>query len=263
MKTIKIDLDRNIDFLEIVPIADAHIGDELCNIDLLKQEIDYVKNNKNAYAILNGDLINNATKNSVSDIYAEQLSPMKQLNLAIELLEPIKDKILCITSGNHEDRTYKTDGIDLSFILTKELNLQDRYSNSSALLFIRFGEINIPETNGSGNNRKVCYTMYVTHGSGGGGKIGSKANRVSDLSSIVDADIYVSSHFHTPIAFKEAYHRTDVRNSKVALVDKLFVITSSFLNYGGYSEKFNFKPCSNDNPHILLSGVQKQFTSKF
>lgn len=259
METIRIDLERNLEYIELVPIADAHIGDSLCDMDLLKREIEYVRTNSNAYAILNGDLLNNAIKTSVSDVYSERLSPMQQLELAIELLTPIRDKILCVTSGNHEDRTYKTDGIDLTKLLCREMGLESKYSNSSALLFIRFGELRRTETNGSGNNRKVCYTVYVTHGSGGGSKTGSKANRASDLASIVDSDIYITSHFHTPIAFKEAYHRTDVRNSTVALVDKLFVVTSSFLNYGGYGEKFNFKPTSKQNPHILLSGVSKYF----
>lgn len=262
MKTIKIDLQRELEYIEIVPIADAHIGDALCDMELLKQEIDYVKKNKHTFAVLNGDLLNNAIKSSVSDIYAEKLSPMEQLKLAIKLLEPIKDKILCVTSGNHEDRSYKTDGIDLTYLLCRELNLEDRYSNASALLFVRFGELRQVETNGSGNNRKVCYTVYVTHGSGGGGKTGSKANRASSLASIIDADIYITSHMHTPIAFKEAYHRTDVRNSTVSLVDKLFVVTSSFLNYGGYGEKFSFKPSSKQNPHILLSGVRKDFIAR-
>lgn len=261
MKTIRIDLERNFQYIEIVPIADAHIGDALCDMELLKREIEYVKNNENAYAILNGDLMNNAIKSSVSDIYNERLSPMKQLEMATALLRPITHKILCVTSGNHEDRTYKTDGIDLTRLLCRELGLEDRYSNASVLLFIRFGELRAQETNGSGKNRKVCYTVYVTHGAGGGGRTGSKANRASSLSSIIDSDIYITSHFHTPIAFKESYHRTDVRNSTVSLVDKLFVVTSSFLNYGGYGEKFCFAPTSKDNPHILLDGTRKYFTA--
>lgn len=261
MKTIRIDLERNLNYLEIVPIADAHIGDPLSDMDLLKREIEYVKNNDNAYAILNGDLINNAIKTSVSDVYSERLTPMQQLELAARLLKPISNKILCVTSGNHEDRTYKTDGIDLTKVLCRELGVEDRYSNASALLFIRFGELKTQETNGSGKNRKVCYTVYVTHGSGGGGRTGSKANRASNLASIIDSDIYITSHFHTPIAFKESYHRTDVRNSTVSLVDKLFVVTSSFLNYGGYGEKFCFAPTSKDNPHILLDGSRKYFTA--
>lgn len=262
MKTIKVDLDRACQMIELVPIADAHIGDPLCDMELLKREIDYVKNNTNAYAVLNGDLLNNAIKSSVSDVYAERVSPMDQLKIAVELITPIKDKILCVTSGNHEDRSYKTDGIDLTYLLCRQLGLESKYSNSSCLLFIRFGELKSFETNGSGKNRKVCYTVYVTHGSGGGSKTGSKANRASDLAGIVDSDIYITSHFHTPIAFKEAFHRTDVRNSTVAMVDKLFVVTSSFLNYGGYGEKYHFKPTSKDNPHILLSGTRKQFTAK-
>ena len=44
---------------------------------MIKERIEYVKNTESAYAVLNGDLMNNALKTSVSDIYSEQLSPME------------------------------------------------------------------------------------------------------------------------------------------------------------------------------------------
>lgn len=264
MKTIKIDLPRDLTNLEIVPFADLHIGDPYCDMDLIKEKINYVKNNENVYCILNGDLLNNSTKASVGDVYVEKLTPMEQLELAIDLFEPIKDKILAVTCGNHEIRTWKSDGIDLTGILCSQLNILDKYAKESALLFIRFGKQirNMKETNGSGKVRMICYTLFIAHGCGGGRREGAKINRLVEMSSIIDADIYVHSHTHLPAVIKQAFHRIDVRNSSVALVDKLFVNTSAMLNYGGYGEAFEFVPASKDNPHIFLSGMKKKFTAK-
>ena len=38
---------------------------------------------------------------------------MEQIQQAVELFGPVKDKILAITTGNHERRTYNKEGIDL------------------------------------------------------------------------------------------------------------------------------------------------------
>lgn len=264
MKVIKIDLPQDISQLEIHPFADEHIGDEHCDIKRLLSRIDYVKNTPNAYCILNGDILDNATKTSIGDVYVQEFNPMEQLKRAVEIFSPIKDKILCITHGNHENRTYKKEGINLSYLIARQLGLEDKYSSTSAVLFIRFGELSNhrKESNGSGRLRKACYTIYTLHGSGGGRKEGAKAIRLADMASIIDTDIYIHSHTHLPMVMKQAFHRIDTKNSAVALVDKLFVNTAANLKYGGYGEAGEFKPSSMDTPVIYLNGKKKEFNAR-
>lgn len=259
MKTVRADLSRDLKSIEIHTFSDWHIGDKSCDFRAIQEEISAVKENLNAYVICNGDLMNNATKTSVSDCYAEIIHPMEQLQTLIELLEPIKDKILLLTQGNHESRTYRNDGVDLTALLAQQLGIYDRYVREGGVLFLRFGEQHrgSHETNGSGKIRKVCYTIYCTHGSGGGRKEGGKVNRLADLASIVDTDCYLMGHTHLPVCMKENYFRIDPRNSDVAEVEKLFVNTSAQLGYGGYGESFQFKPSSKANPIIHLSGTKK------
>ena len=257
MKVIKIDLPSELKELEVHIFADEHIGDEHCDMKRLLERIEYVKNTENAYCILNGDILDNATKTSIGDTYTQEFNPMEQLQKGVELFSPIKDKILCITHGNHENRTYKKEGINLSALIAAQLGLQDIYTPTSAVLFVRFGE-------GSSHvhGRKIRYTIYTLHGSGGGRKEGAKAIRLADMASIIDADIYIHSHTHMPMIMKQAYHRIDVSNSSVTLVDKLFVNTAANLNYGGYGEAGEFKPSSKETPVIYLSGSKKKFTAK-
>ena len=266
MKTVTVVLPRNLDSIELHTFSDWHIGDKFCAMDKIRTEIEYVKLKENAYVILNGDLLNNATKASVSDSYAEQLTPMEQINLAVELLSPIKDKILIATTGNHEARTYRADGIDLTAIIMKQLGLADRYVREGGLLFIKVGEYNRAKnhcnTQRPSVRTQVLYSIYITHGSGGGRKEGAKAIRLADMASICDADIYVHSHTHLPMIMKEAMYRTDMSNCSIKKVDKLFVNTAAKLRYGGYGQTYEFKPSSKANPVIYLSGQQKLFTAK-
>ena len=257
MKAIRIDLPREHKFVEIHTFADEHIGDELSDIKRVQKRIDYVKNTPHAYCILNGDIIDNATKTSIGDTYTQILSPMEQLSLATELFSPIKDKILLITHGNHENRTYRKEGINLSCLLATQLGLTDRYTSTSAVLFIRVGEGN-SKTHG----RRICYTLFALHGAGGGRKEGANAIRLADMAAIVDCDIYCHAHTHLPMVFREGFYRVDTSNSAVAYADKLFVNTAANLEYGGYGEAAEFKPTSMRSPVIYLCGDRKEFDAK-
>lgn len=257
MKSVKVSLDSSLDEVELHVWSDWHIGDKSCNLSDIKAEIDSVAANDKAYVILNGDLMNNATKTSVSDSYAEQIPPMEQLNTLCELLEPVKHKVVLVSIGNHEARTYRTDGIDLMALVAQQLGIADRYVKEGGILFLRLGLLRRHD-----RKRQVCYTFYVTHGSGGGKKEGAKATILADMASIVDTDIYVHGHSHLPMIMKEGFFRIDVSNSTVARVDKLFVNTSAALEYGGYGQTYEFKPSSTHNPIIYLSGTKKHFTAK-
>ena len=257
MKVIKIDLPKELEKIELHTFADEHIGDEHSDLERLKQRIEYVANTPYAYCVLNGDIIDNATKTSIGDIYANEFNPMQQLEEAVRLFKPLKDKIIAITHGNHEARTYKKEGIDLSYLLSVQLGLFEKYSPTSALIFLRFGK-----SRNHGSASKQCYTIFMLHGSGGGRKEGAKAIRLADMASIIDTDIYIHSHTHLPMIMKQGYHRIDKQNSTVRHVEKLFVNTASNLDYGGYGEAQEFKPSSKTSPIIYLSGTKKEMSAR-
>lgn len=258
MKYIDVRLPHETEFVKIYPFSGWHIGDTHCDLNGIREMIAEVQADKNAYVICNGDLMNNATKTSVSDCYAETIPPMQQINLLTELLKPIKDRILMFTQGNHEARTYRTDGIDLTAIVANNLGALDRYAREGGLLFLRVGTLSRKKS----ENKQVSYTIYCTHGSGGGRKEGAKAIRLADMASIIDADIYIHSHTHLPMIMKQSFFRVDRHNCTGALVEKLFVNTAAQLEYGGYGQSGEFKPSTKSNPTILLGGRKKTYKAK-
>lgn len=255
MKVIKERLSPDLKSLELHIFADEHIGDDNCNIARIEERIEYVATHDNAYCVLNGDILDYASRSSIGDIEAREFNIMGQIEKGVELFSPIKDKILAITSGNHENRAYRKEGIDISKIIAMQMGLEDKYSPTSAFLFLRFGTDSM-------RKRPVCYTVYMLHGSGGGRKEGAKAIRLADMASIIDADIYIHSHTHLPMIMKQGFFRVDTANSAVANCTKLFVNTASNLNYGGYGEAQEFKPNSTDTPIIYLNGTKKHFVAK-
>ena len=160
MKPVKVDLSSNIQELEIVIFSDEHIGDPQSDMQYLMERIEYVKSHENAYAVLNGDIIDNATKSSVSDTYAQTYNPQEQMDLMCNLFKPIKNKILGMTQGNHEARTYKKEGIDITKNVASRLGIENRYGAESVLIFLRFGNNGKMKTRGGGT-RKCCYKRRI------------------------------------------------------------------------------------------------------
>ena len=260
MKVIKHDLG-NLDEIHILPLADTHIGDINSDFKKLKEQLDWVMAAENRFVILNGDLCDMAVRASIGDIYSQSLMPMQALAQCVAIFGPVAKRVLSVQPGNHELRVWKSDGIDLTALMCKELGIFDRYSNASSLIFARFGKLGRSE--GGNHGRPACYTIFCEHGSGGGRTEGAKVNRLVQMASIIDADIYVHSHTHTPIVTKNSYFRVSAANSSVRKVDRLFVNTSSFLEYGngGYGELQGFKPNSLDTPIIHLNGKRRGLTA--
>lgn len=253
MTTIVSELSPDIKVLELVCISDAHIGDPHANEQELMKQIRYVEDTPNCYAIINGDIMNNAIKSSKSDSYLEVLSPMEQIVKAVMILKPIANKVLAITQGNHERRTAKESGVDLMRVIAMELGLADKYSDGMAYLFVRFGM-----QDSHHHFKKVPYGILVTHGNGGGKTVGAKANRLADLVSIADADLYLYGHTHQNMAFKEGFMRVNWGNNSVAMIDRLFVNAGAFLDWGGYAEQNQYRPSVISTPHIFLSGTKRE-----
>ena len=256
MKPIKIDLSKDLTEVEIIPVADYHWADPNSDHARILEDIKYIAEHDNVYCVLNGDLMDCAIASSIGDTYSSTLSPMDELRVCTELFKPLaeKGKILCILKGNHEARHYRTNGIDLTEIMARQLGIEDRYSPTTALLFIRLGS----NTDGRNHSRPVAYTMYVSHGNGGGRKEGGKIQRLVDLSTIVDADIYVCGHTHLPAILKDGFARPSMANSSISYGTRLYVNTSAKLNYGGYGDTMAFKPPCLDTPIIHLNGTRKE-----
>lgn len=252
MKPIKIDLSADLKAIEIMPVADYHWADPNSDHDKIAEDLAYIHNHDNCFCILNGDLMDCAIASSIGDTYGATLSPMDELRECVKLFQPIAHKILCIVPGNHERRHYRTNGVDLTEIMCRQLGIEDRYSSTTALLFIRLGELS-----GKYHGRKVAYTGFVNHGNGGGKKEGGKIQRLADMATIVDADFYVTGHTHLPALLKDSFARPNMSNSSITYGTRLYVNTSAKLNYGGYGDGV-FKPACTDTPIIHLSGTHKE-----
>ena len=249
MKELIIDLGVKHNSIQIVPLGDLHVGDEFCDLNLIKNTIEYIAKNDNCYCILNGDLINNGLKTSKSDSYREKLTIEEEQDNLIELLMPIKDKILIMTQGNHEYRTSLLAGIDPLRYVAKSLGLieKDRYTDNSYILTLLFGKRN------GNKDRTNNYVIYGIHGgSGGGRRAGATSNALEDMNKVIaNADLYLHSHTHTVMHFSDAVLLYNINTKKLEKHTRTYYNTNSFVSYGGYAETKGYK-MTDTTPSVLV-----------
>ena len=261
MQAVRADFPTDWPHANVYTLADLHIGDAHCSESEVLARVKAVQDDPYGLCVLNGDLMNTALRNSVSDVYGEILSPMEQINYLVTMLRPIAGKVIGVTAGNHENRVYRSDGIDVTRLVCRELGIEEKYSPEGILIFLRFGTKSNPQHVKEGRNPRQWYTIYATHGSGGGRKEGAKAIRLADMAAVVDADIYIHSHTHLPMVMKQSFFRADSSNCTAKQVSKLFVNTGAALGYGGYGQSQEFKPADISTPIIHLEAKNKRMSA--
>ena len=232
---VKIKLKNSPNNIKIYTLADLHIGSAECDVNLIKRVVKFVQETPHTYVVLLGDILDTALKNSKTDIYSEVMSVADSQKLAVELLTPIKDRIIGLTPGNHENRVWKETGIDLSLWLAEKLGVADKYRVNALAMSIDFGKDN--------NGRPYKLNIFSQHGGyGGGRKLGAAMNAIEDMDGIVaNADIYLRAHTHSPVqGSRKVYTFNDQGNLDTQI--KYYFNAPSFLLTGGYGLEKGYKP---------------------
>lgn len=257
MLKIVFDLSQ-FESVEIVPIADTHIGNILCDIQSLHDTISYVSKEPDdpkcaRICLLNGDLTESVTRQSVGNIFDMTMTPQLQVATMIEMLKPLSEpsekypmgKILSYCGGNHDTDRYKDTGITAAESIACALGLEDRYSPNGCYSFITLKRIQ----DGKGVSRVSIYNQHMT---GASSTVGGKANRISKISNGIIADIIVGSHVHLPMTFKEDVIIPYEQRAALRQKTVTHVITNAFLRFGDYSQKMGMKPSTIKVPRIFI-----------
>ena len=228
-------------------VSDVHLGSPDCDEALLSHDIAMIGSDPQARVIINGDLLQMDTKTSKGDVYHQVYSPGKQRDMAEQYLTPIKDRILAMLGGNHDEGRSQEDGTPI-----KDLSrfLGVTYCDTEACLKVSVGAKRK-------NGKPAVYTVYATHGWSNGRQVGSKANSLHGLSNVVLADIYFVSHTHTQMAFPDVFYVPDLYNNNVRAVRRYYVNAGSYQRRGRYPKSKGMRPTVLGTPMVRLSGTDK------
>ena len=246
--------------IKVIPISDVHLGSPECMEQEFIEFINNVAKEEHTYLVLGGDLIENGVRNSVGNsVYKQKFPPSVQKREMINILKPVKDKILCMVAGNHEFRSKKDDDDDIMLDIASALGIEHLYRENIAFVKIQLGLDKYSSSKPS-NEKRPAYCLIVTHGSGGGGLLtGSSLNRNERFGYVLDgADCLIVGHNHRPYTTQPGKIYVDKQNNKVTIKPFKVISSTSWLNYGGYSAQKMLLPTTFCINTLTLRGSKKE-----
>lgn len=240
--------------IKIACISDIHFG----ALEHMEPEwnkfLDSVRADPNLYLVLGGDLINNNTRSSVGSPWDDTIRPREQKRMMVEALKPIKDRILCCVSGNHERRSMKDADDDPTYDIMSKLDLEDVYRQNAAFMKLQLGQ-----RTSNDNRANATYTFAVTHGAGGGIYTGATVNRNERWGNVIEGvDCVIVGHTHKGTVSRPSKIVFDPHNDKITIREYVVISCVSWQRYAEYPLQKMLLPASTGIPQVVhLSDKEK------
>jgi len=248
------------DVFYIYPIGDIHAGSVNCDEDKFQSEIQKISKIPNAYIVGMGDYCDAILKDDKRfDIgglagWLKQDNILEsQRNFIVDNLKPVKDKILCMLTGNHEETVHALYQTDQTGNICKDLGVP--YAGYSCFLNLHFERDNT-------NSRRMIQ-IHAWHGAGAAQTEGARIMRLMRLVNDVQADIYLMGHLHAVTSHSP--ERLTCSNGSIKSKRLIATLTGSWLkaymqkSSPSYSEKAGYKPSYIGCPVISIKPDTGEF----
>ena len=239
-------------------IGDLHVGAIEANVKGWEDFCQKILQDKNAYICILGDMVNNATRSSVSNVFNDAMSefprPREQKRYLMGALKSLTERILCIVPGNHENRSGKDADDEPLYDVACKLDLEDIYRPNAAFVKVCFGN----RDRGGQTVPLQTYVLACLHGSGGGIYTGATVNRNERFGMVLDGvDVLAVGHTHKGTVSKPSKIVVDIHSNIVTQKSMTVISACSWLSYGGYAMRKMLLPSQAqdpDQPQTLLLG---------
>lgn len=202
----------------IMFVGDVHVGSVNFNEHAFKKFVKYTKNlskERCVKVVGVGDYIDGIGHRDTKRFNPVEISPKYQLRQLKDLpriqmddfgllMEPIKDLILFMLIGNHEEACVKYNGFDVYNYLCKDLMNCDKKG------FLALGRLLFKVVNDEGKRlSSKAIKLACTHGKHAGGfREGTPLNTAVDTFRAFVADVCMIGHSHKPGI--KAYPKVDI-----------------------------------------------------
>ena len=256
---------------QITPLGDVHLGARACQEKELQQTVDRIAAEDNHYWIGMGDLTDGIGRNCgdkrsdeenlASWLWGENRIFERQRERLLTYLKPIAGKCLGMLQGNHEQKVLQYSGQDMFYSVAAALQKEASHEVNLALGYAGFVRLRFRRDSkarpSKGGKSSIPITIYASHGYGGGRKAGGKANKLTDMAVVSDADLYLFGHVHAPELVTKESRMSLNQSGKV--VNRVYtgVITGTYLagyvnNDITYSERFGFQEVAIGSPTVII-----------
>lgn len=254
-------IEINSDHAYLLVLGDLHVGDKAFGKESrrkLRGYIEWVKEHPNARIILNGDLLNVATRVSKTSPFEQDMTLEEQISTVASFLEPVKDRIIGAVMGNHCKRIADFAGFDptISILTLLGLSPAETYFKHCGVIKVKVGK----KKRGTKESSRIAYTVVFHHTTGGGKLIGSKLNRIDVMrnSTVGNADIYFGSHNHSLSTAIVSRNEYNPYSETIEQRKQVLVSCGGYLEWNdSYAEAGQLEPMELGSPRVRLDGKKK------
>lgn len=234
--------------IELYGLSDLHIGSPEFDEGAFTAATREILSKDNRFVILDGDIVDNGVKSSVTSPYEAVMQPRAQREYAAELLNPLRDRILGAVGGNHEYRSAKDSDFDPAENILSRIGREDVYRETQAYLLINLG------TRSNGHLSRPIYSVLLTHGSSGGATLGAGLTKADQFASICGADLMIVGHSHKPGVAPASRFICNKHDGTVNHQNYGIMVCTAWLTYGGYPTRKALRPLPIAMNHAELDG---------
>ena len=217
--------------LYLFPLSDLHLGSAQCDLeffDYWRKTFENAPDNKAIYLL--GDLLEFPTTRI--DAYSTVMSTHDALERLIELLEPYKEYIRWVCTGNHEARSLKDFNYDITRSIAERLDANYTRSDFFDKIVDDDKELVVYGKHGTRISKNPSLAMN---------------NFIRDMADI-DANLCMMGHNHY-CEFNSNYRRGYDEGDR-----RYYAFTGHFLGYEGYARN---KGLPMSQPAFLRLSIDK------
>ncbi|WP_257064297.1 metallophosphoesterase [Priestia megaterium] len=230
--------------LRVYLLNDLHFGSEAVNYELWERiKEDIRKHRDHARILINGDIIEGATKASKGDIYKQRLTPQEQTEFAVSELLEFRDLIDAVTSGNHDQRIMNETSFDPIKMFCKDLGILDKYLEYEGVVSYSW--------------KKCFYSIQMFHGSGGASSLSAIVNKMKRLRKS-NCNVVYMAHHHREVADPFIEYYIDPFNHKLHKRKNWLVCGNTLTNFAEYAKKFGYEEKFASQAVLIMSGNPKE-----
>lgn len=198
-KRIKSTADISLPEPSFAPIAilclgDMHLGSQDVNYAAVRSAIKFLRDNRHAYCIINGDMLDNfdamSGKLTRVGVESQLLPPSEQREVCRNFIEEFKDKILAVVVGNHE-----------------EFSSLDTFLHASSSNRIPIGLNRIVINFETGGYRLKIVAVHKARFNSSQNPVHASTKELQN--HYPGADVIITSHTHTPAVQSRVYPLDD------------------------------------------------------
>jgi hypothetical protein len=234
--------------VRLYPLVCMHLGAQQCDEKFIKEHVYRAKHDPDGLVVYMGDGGECVTKLSKGDVYAQTMSPQEQIDECVEIMKPIRNKLLFGIRGNHGNRVYKETGVDFDKNLCERLGMP--YLGASTFMQLVVGN--------------VAYDTFWHHGIDSGAPLVTKVRRAETFSHFIDADAIFTAHSHVAMELQQAA-LLFANNKKHEVGTKLrsqYICGSGYDSRSGYAEDKGYPPLLPSYIEVEFSGVEPKQSCK-